>query len=117
MSENDFKTPSDAWAAFSAGEAKGYAVDIAAELGLTEGELVAAGIGNNVIRLDADWGDLIKRLEELGEVKILTRNPSVVHEKIGTFGEVSINGEMGLVLNRDVDLRLFFGPLGPWVCG
>lgn len=112
MSENNFKTPLEAWSAFSAGEAKGYAVDIAAELGLSEGELVAAGVGTNVVRLDADWGDLITRLEELGEVKILTRNPSVVHEKIGTFGKVSINGEMGLVLNGDVDLRLFLGRWG-----
>ncbi|WP_430473848.1 hemin-degrading factor [Thalassospira lucentensis] len=112
MSENNFKTPSEAWAAFSAGEATGYAVDIAAELGLSEGELVASGVGGNVTRLDADWGDLIKRLEGLGEVKILTRNPSVVHEKIGTFGKVGINGEMGLVLNGDVDLRLFLGHWG-----
>ena len=112
MTENNFKTPFEAWSAFSAGEAKGYAVDIAAELGLTEGELVAAGIGQNVVRIDADWGDLIKRLEELGEVKILTRNKNVVHEKIGIFGKVSINGEMGLVLNGDIDLRLFLGRWG-----
>ena len=112
MTQNNFKTADEAWSAFSAGEAKGYAVDIAAELGLTEGELVAAGIGQNVTRLDADWGDLISRLEELGEVKILTRNVNVVHEKTGTFGAVSINGEMGLVLNGDIDLRLFLGRWG-----
>ena len=112
MTENNFKTPQEAWSAFSAGEAKGYAVDIASALGLTEGELVAAGIGQNVVRLDADWGDLISRLEELGEVKILTRNVNVVHEKTGTFGKVSINGDMGLVLNGDVDLRLFLGRWG-----
>lgn len=112
MSENNFKNATEAWTAFAAGNAKGYAVDIAAELSLTEGELVAAGIGTNVVRLDADWNDFIPRLEELGQVKILTRNPSVVHEKIGTFGKVSINGEMGLVLNHDVDLRLFLGRWG-----
>ncbi|MBS8275083.1 hemin-degrading factor [Thalassospira tepidiphila] len=109
---NNFTTATEVWTAFAAGEAKGYAVDIAAELGLSEGELVAAGIGTNVVRLDADWGDFIPRLEELGQVKILTRNPSVVHEKIGTFGKISINGEMGLVLNHDVDLRLFLGRWG-----
>lgn len=112
MSENNFKNVTEAWTAFAAGEAKGYAVDIAAGLGLSEGELVAAGIGSNVVRLDANWADFIPRLEELGQVKILTRNPSVVHEKIGTFGKVSINGEMGLVLNHDVDLRLFLGRWG-----
>tara|TARA_R110000868_G_scaffold79102_1_gene225162 strand:- start:118604 stop:119668 length:1065 start_codon:yes stop_codon:yes gene_type:complete len=102
----------DAWAAFSAGTAKGYAVDIAAELGVTEGELVASGCGHKVVRLDTDWGDLIPRLEDLGEVMILTRNKNVVHEKTGTFGNVSIGGEMGLVLNGDVDLRLFLGRWG-----
>ncbi|MCC9621059.1 hemin-degrading factor [Thalassospira sp. MA62] len=112
MSENNFKSAAEAWAAFSAGEAKGYAVDIAAELGLTEGELVAAGVGENVVRLDTDWEAFIPRLEELGEVKILTRNPSAVHEKIGTFGNVTINADMGLVLNHDVDLRLFLGRWG-----
>lgn len=112
MQEHSFESASAAWTAFSKGEANGYAVDIAGELGLSEGELVAAGIGENVVRLDGDWGALIPRLEELGEVKILTRNPNAVHEKTGTFGKVSINGEMGLVLNHHIDLRLFLGRWG-----
>ncbi|OSQ40955.1 hemin-degrading factor [Thalassospira mesophila] len=102
----------NAWNGFATGTAKGYAVDIAKQLGVSEGELVAAGCGSTVTRIDANWGDVISRLEELGEVMVLTRNPSVVHEKTGTFGAVSIQGDMGLVLNGDVDLRLFLGHWG-----
>ncbi|MDP2699102.1 hemin-degrading factor [Thalassospira sp.] len=112
MTGNNFKTAAEAWAAISSGTAKGYTRDIADEMEISEGELVAAGCGDNVIRLDADWGDVITRLSELGEVMVLTRNESVVHEKTGMFGKVSINGEMGLVLNHDVDLRLFLGHWG-----
>jgi putative hemin transport protein len=39
---------------------------------------------------------------------VLTRNESAVHEKVGRFDKVSTFQSMGLVLNRDVDLRLFF---------
>jgi putative hemin transport protein len=115
--ESDDMTPkltdiTTAWTGFATGTAKGYAVDIARQLSISEAELVAAGCGSTVTRMDADWGDVIKRLEDLGEVMVLTRNPSVVHEKTGTFGAVSIHGDMGLVLNGDVDLRLFLGHWG-----
>ena len=57
-----------AWTGFATGTAKGYAVDIARKLEISEAELVAAGCGTTVTRMDADWGDVIKRLEDLGEV-------------------------------------------------
>src|SRR3546814_15329587 len=44
----------------------------------------------------------------LGTVMVLTRNDSAVHEKVGRFDKVSTFGSMGLVLNRDIDLRIFF---------
>jgi putative hemin transport protein len=107
-------TLADIWAAISAGTAKGYARDIAAEHGVSEAELVASGIGVNVIRLHANWGQFIEKLPALGNVKILTRNEDAVHEKIGTFDNIRIMGEMGLVLNRTVDLRLF---MSHWAYG
>ncbi len=39
----------------------------------------------------------------------LTRNEAAVHEKVGTFGNVTVSGKMGLVLNDAIDLRLFLG--------
>src|SRR3546814_15079335 len=47
-------------------------------------------------------------MPQLGTVMVLTRNESAVHEKVGRFDKVSIFQSMGLVLNRDVDLLIFF---------
>ncbi|MEH6632558.1 MAG: ChuX/HutX family heme-like substrate-binding protein [Halopseudomonas aestusnigri] len=104
----------DAWKALSTGQERQYARDLATNLGHSEAELVAAGCGSNVVSLNSTWGALITELDKLGEVKILTRNDHVVHEKIGTFGTISVRGPMGLVLNRDIDLRLF---LNRWTYG
>lgn len=60
-----------------------------------------------VTRLVADWPKLIEGLPALGEVMALTRNPSAVHEKVGRYDEISFGGGFGLVLNHDIDLRLF----------
>lgn len=82
--------------------------DAARSLGVSEAELVATGNGDTATRLHADrWGDVIKALPTLGPVMALTRNDDCVHERHGTYGEVSVNGAMGLVLGEDIDLRLF----------
>jgi len=82
--------------------------DAARSLGVSEAELVATGNGDTATRLHADrWGDVIKALPEVGPVMALTRNDDCVHERHGAYGEVSVNGAMGLVLGEDIDLRLF----------
>ncbi|MEN3161792.1 ChuX/HutX family heme-like substrate-binding protein [Tistrella mobilis] len=81
--------------------------DQAARLGVSEGELVASGIGGNVILLDAEPGDLIRAVESLGPVMALTRNEHAVHEIVGTYGNVSLGAHAGLVINKPIDLRLF----------
>lgn len=110
----EYKSPSDAWADLSAGTAKGYARDIAHAMNITEAQLVAAGVSDNVIRLEADWGQLVQELGSLGVVKIITRNEHAVHEKVGLFDKISAKGPMGIVLNREIDLRLF---LTKWALG
>lgn len=97
------------WAALAAGDIKGYARDVAALAGVSEAQLVAAGTGNGAVRLEVDWMTELPRLEDLGEVKVITRNGAIVHEKVGRFGKVNIVQTMGLVLNGDIDLRIFFG--------
>ena len=82
--------------------------DAATALGVSEAELLALRCGDGVTRLDTRWADFVKALPDLGEVMALTRNEHVVHEKIGRFGKVSVFGNKGLVLNHDIDLRLFF---------
>ncbi|MGD1879854.1 MAG: hemin-degrading factor [Kiloniellaceae bacterium] len=91
------------------GEEPGLRIrDAAARLGVSEAELVAARCGEGVRRLDGPWADLLKEMPALGTVMVLTRNDSAVHEKVGRFDKVSAFQSMGLVLNHDVDLRLFF---------
>jgi putative hemin transport protein len=72
--------------------------DLAAQLGISEAQLVAAHCGEGVVRIEPDVATLLNGLEAVGEVMALTRNESAVHEKIGTYEEVSINGGSALVL-------------------
>ena len=96
--------------------------DIAAQLGISEGELIAAHVGPSpdphgaqglqAQRLRAEWPRLVAALESVGPVMALTRNASCVHEKTGVFSNTRANGpagrEMGLVLGGDIDLRVFY---------
>jgi putative hemin transport protein len=81
--------------------------DLAAQLGISEAQLVAAHCGEGVVRIEPDVATLLNGLEAVGEVMALTRNESAVHEKIGTYEEVSINGGSALVLGEQIDLRIF----------
>ena len=82
--------------------------DIATSLGVSEGELVASACdGENIIRLKKDWEKLFGQLEQLGPLMALTRNRSAVHEKNGVYRNVSFEGHAGLVLDEQIDLRLF----------
>ena len=81
--------------------------DAARDLGVSEAELVACRCGDGVRRLRGPWGHLLQELHGLGTVMVLTRNESVVHEKVGRFENVTIYQNTGLVLNEDIDLRIF----------
>lgn len=59
------------------------------------------------VRLSVDWSTALARLESLGPVRVVTTNDVLVHEKEGAFGNVSASGPAVIVLNRDVDLRVF----------
>lgn len=80
-------------------------------LGVSEGELLAARVGDDAIRLIDDAQALLEAVKPLGEVMALTRNESVVHERKGVYdnAEFSERGTMrhGLFVNPDIDLRLF----------
>ena len=81
--------------------------DIANQLGVSEAELLSSRTGKTIIKLEGDWGELIRSMPSLGRVMSLTRNESCVHEKHGEFDNISIGPGHGLVLNNDIDLRLF----------
>lgn len=81
--------------------------DAATHLGVSELELVALDSGKGATRLGGNFGALIESLPALGRLMALTRNESCVHERKGRFDKISIRGPMGLVLNKEIDLRLF----------
>lgn len=97
-------------------EKKARQRDIAEELGISEGELIAAHAGLSLAdgallgaeRLQAHWPAIIAALEPLGEVMALTRNASCVHEKTGVYRKASHNNHVGLVLGGEIDLRVFY---------
>ncbi|MFZ6743507.1 hemin-degrading factor [Undibacterium sp. JH2W] len=91
--------------------------DIAETLEISEGELIAAHAGTAAIEsncllratcLRAEWPEIIAAVESLGEVMALTRNPSCVHEKTGSYRKISHNHHVGLVLAGEIDLRIFY---------
>lgn len=102
------------YAAFKAENPKVRIRDAANQLGVSEAELVATGLGETAIQLEGDFRELLKEVPTLGYVMALTRNDSVVHERKGNYLNVSFNGHVGLVLGEDIDLRLF---LANWKFG
>jgi putative hemin transport protein len=81
--------------------------DLAAQLGISEGDLVAAHVGEGVRRVEPRVNDLLRGLEAVGEVMALTRNESAVHEKIGIYDKVFTGDRNAMVLGADIDLRIF----------
>lgn len=88
----------------------------ASRLDASEAELVATGCGDHVTRLTRDWESLLIHLEDLGPVVAHTRNDAAVHEKIGVYRNVTFPDvhNMGMVLDDDIDLRLF---MDRWAVG
>jgi putative hemin transport protein len=81
--------------------------DLAAKLGISECEYVAAFCGAGAIRISADINTLLPELKSLGEVMALTRNESAVHEKIGVYDNAHVGERASMVLAGDIDLRIF----------
>ncbi|WP_087721903.1 hemin-degrading factor [Pandoraea sp. PE-S2T-3] len=82
--------------------------DAAAALGVSEGETVAAFVGEHVVRLRPDFIEIVEALPALGRVMALTRNNAAVHEKDGPYEKLSHNGTIGLGLGKELDLRIFY---------
>ncbi|MDO7874566.1 ChuX/HutX family heme-like substrate-binding protein [Hymenobacter sp. ASUV-10] len=99
------------WAEFKAANPQTRIRDAAKQLNSSEAELLATQCSNAadspVVFLAGDFRELLKEVPTLGHVMALTRNDSVVHERKGPYRDVSFQGQMGLVLGEDIDLRLF----------
>ena len=81
--------------------------DLAAQLGVSEADLVAAEVGISARRVEPRANDLLRGLEAVGEVMALTRNESAVHEKIGVYDKVVTGEAASMVLSPQIDLRVF----------
>jgi putative hemin transport protein len=105
------KTLGEKWEDLKISE-KGIRIRNAAEkLNVSEVELLATQCGNNVIRLNPNFQDILAEVESLGKVMALSRNNEVVHERKGVYLNPSLdNPHVGLFVGEDIDLRLFFGP-------
>ncbi|WP_044874101.1 hemin-degrading factor [Pseudomonas sp. LFM046] len=98
-----------AWQTLRSEQPRLRARDAAQCLDVSEAELTASRLGVDAVRLRPEWSALLPALGELGYIMALTRNEHCVHERKGYYREVSVaaNGQMGLVVSADIDLRLF----------
>ena len=90
---------------FKAANPKVRIRDAAKQMGVSEADLVATGENN--IALVADFKNILNEVSKLGYVMALTRNDHAVHERKGVYTKATFNGHVGLVVNPDIDLRLF----------
>jgi len=104
----------DRFAAYRAAEPKARIRSAAAALGASEAELVATGVDGPAVPLRAEWGAILQSLEALGPVMALTRNDACVHEKHGVYRNVEVGPHASLVLDEQIDLRIF---LSQWAVG
>lgn len=85
--------------------------DAAKELGVSEAQLLATRIGNDVIRLHGPWPELLQRFRDLGRVMSLTRNDSCILEHKGNFQRIDLIGQnahsMATVIGP-IETRVFF---------
>ena len=102
-----------AWHALREREPKVRTRHAAAELGVSEAELVATGCGASgqeaqiARRIEADLETLLPGLVALGPLMALTRNDLFVHEKVGVYGDVYVNPHVSSVVGDEIDLRIF----------
>ena len=83
--------------------------DLADTLGISEAQLLAAHLGQGVTRVTPDMDVLMPAVMRLGEVMALTRNESCVIEKTGVYADYRGGPHAALVVNDEIDLRMFPG--------
>ncbi len=85
--------------------------DAAKKLGVSEAELLATGIGDNVVKLNPDFANQVLEFPKLGKVMALTRNEGCVLEHKGTFQKIDLMGtapnQIATVIGP-IEQRVFF---------
>lgn len=99
----------NAYARYRDANPAGRIRNAAADLGVSEMELLCLSVPAKAVPLKAEFESLLKEIKSCGKVMALTRNNEAVHERKGIYMNVSFNPHAGLVLGPDIDLRLFMG--------
>ena len=107
MTEQTVPPPPEKIRAAQADNPKARARDLAAQLGITEAQLVAARVGMGTTRIAAHPDRIMPAAERLGEVMALTRVEGCVHEKVGRYANYHPGEHAAMVLTEEIDLRIF----------
>ena len=81
--------------------------DLAAQLGISEGQFLDAFVGEHIERITPDLDVFFPMLRQAGTVMALSRNDNAVHEKTGVYQKYSSGRHASTVLGPDIDLRIF----------
>ena len=81
--------------------------DLADQIGISEAQLVAAHVGQGAVRITPDMDKMLPLVNRLGEVMALTRNDNCVIEKVGVYDDYRGGAHAALVVNHEIDLRMF----------
>lgn len=102
---NDLK---EKWEALKAENPHIRIRNAAAQLGVSEAELLVTSIGEEVVVLNPDFPGILTEAEQLRKVMALTRNDECVHERKGIYqnGDFS-SPHAQLFVGEDIDLRIF----------
>ncbi|WP_394674486.1 hemin-degrading factor [uncultured Chryseobacterium sp.] len=102
---NDLK---EKWEALKAENPHMRIRNAAAQLGVSEAELLATNIGEGVTVLKPEFQSILTDAEQLGKVMALTRNDECVHERKGIYQNPDFSSPHAqLFVGEDIDLRIF----------
>ncbi|WP_213278604.1 hemin-degrading factor [Chryseobacterium indologenes] len=102
---NDLK---EKWEALKAENPHIRIRNAAAQLGVSEAELLVTSVGDGVTVLNADFPGILTEAEQLGKVMALTRNDECVHERKGIYQNSDFSSPHAqLFVGEDIDLRIF----------
>src|ERR1700728_3311372 len=81
---------------------------LADRLGVSEAQILMLERGRSACLLRSEWPEILGKVHLLGTVMAFTRNDSVLHQKIGRYGEVILENGRALVVGEEINLRPFF---------
>jgi len=80
----------------------------AQELDVSEMELLATRLDDDVVLLKPLFAEILEEVKSLGKVMALTRNDTCVHERKGVYLNPDFSSpHAGLFVGEDIDLRIF----------